>query len=171
LVSAATAEVVSERERIAKNAAAAVQAVVQGGYVPGGGTLELAVSRELEKLKSEIKGMSLYGLQCVIEALRKPLMQIVVNAGFNPLEKIGDALAQQAKSNNFALGVDCDSGEIVDLRQKGVIGPTLVKLYVIKTAGEISESILRINTIIKKRLMTRWIKLIAGIVPTWKISI
>ncbi len=37
LVGAATEEVVGERERIAKDAAASVQAAVKGGYVPGGG--------------------------------------------------------------------------------------------------------------------------------------
>ncbi len=151
LVGAATEEVVGERERIAKDAAAAVQAAVRGGVVPGGGSLELAVAREIEKLRDEIRGMAAYGLDCVANALRRPISQIVANAGFNPLEKIGDVNAAQVKNNKYSLAVDCDTGEVADMEQLGVVDPTLVKLYALKAAGEIAEAILRIDTIIKMR--------------------
>ncbi len=151
LVGAATEEVVDERERIAKDACAAVQAAVRGGVVPGGGAAELAAARKVEEVRRSIRGMAGYGVDCVLEALRRPLAQIVANAGFNPLEKVGDVLAAQAGAGNDALGVDLDTGEIRDMRELGVLDPTLVKTYALKAAGEIAEAILRINTIIKKR--------------------
>ncbi len=151
LVGAATEEVVDERERIAKDAAAAVQAAVRGGVVPGGGAAELAAARRLEEARRQVKGMAGYGVDCVIEALRRPLAQIVANAGFNPLEKVADVLAAEAESGQDSLGVDCDTGQVVDMREMGVLDPTLVKTYALKAAGEIAEAILRINTIIKKR--------------------
>lgn len=58
LVGAATAEVVGERERIAKDAASSTQAAVRGGYVPGGGSVELAVARDVERARETIKGMA-----------------------------------------------------------------------------------------------------------------
>jgi chaperonin GroEL (HSP60 family) len=151
LVGAATSEVVDERERIARDAASAVQAAVQGGVVPGGGAVEVAVAREIAKLREEIRGMSAYGVDCVAEALKRPLFQIVANAGFNPLEKLGDVVAAQAERPSDALAIDCDSGEVADMVAAGVVDPTLVKTYALKAAGEIAEAILRINTIIKKR--------------------
>jgi chaperonin GroEL (HSP60 family) len=151
LVGAATAEVVDERERIAKDAAAAVQAAVRGGVVPGGGAAELAATRKLEEIRRSIRSMAGYGVDCVIEALRRPLAQIVANAGYNPLEKVGYVLVAQGESGNPALGIDCDTGEVADMRQAGILDPTLVKTYALKAAGEIAEAILRINTIIKKR--------------------
>lgn len=151
LVGAATEEVVDERERIAKDAAAAVQAAVRGGVVPGGGAAELAAARRVEEARRSLKGMAGYGVDCVVEALRRPLAQIVANAGFNPLEKVGDVLAAQAETGKESLGVDCDTGEVRDMRELGVLDPTPVKLYALKAAGEIAEAILRINTIIKKR--------------------
>ncbi len=151
LVGAATEEVVDERERIARDAAAAVQAAVRGGVVPGGGAAELAAARKVEEARRSIRGMAGYGVDCVIEALRRPLAQIVANAGFNPLEKVGDALAAQAEAGNDALGVDLETGELADMRELGVLDPTPVKTYALKAAGEIAEAILRINTIIKKR--------------------
>lgn len=151
LVGAATREVVGERERIAKDAAAAVQAAVKAGIVPGGGSIELAVMREVERAKSRLKGMSAYGVDCVIEALRKPFSQIVANAGFNPLEKIGDVLAAQTAQGSDSVSVDCDTGELADMWEMGVVDPALVKTHALWAAGEIGEAILRIDTIIKMK--------------------
>ncbi|MEW5762114.1 MAG: TCP-1/cpn60 chaperonin family protein [Bacillota bacterium] len=151
LVGAATEEVVGERERIARDAAAAVQAAVKGGVVPGGGALELWLARELQQVKNTVRGMAAYGVDCVIEALKRPLGQIVANAGFNPLEKIGDVMAAQAETGRNSLGIDCDTGEVCDMVAAGVIDPAPVKLHALQAAGEVSAAILRIDTIIKKR--------------------
>lgn len=151
LVGAATEEVVGERERIAKDAASAVQAAVRGGVVPGGGAVELAIAREVEKERENIRGMAAYGVDCVVEALQRPFSQIVANAGFNPLEKIGDVIAAQAKKGKDSLALDCDSGDVADMMKLGVVDPTLVKTHALKAAGEIAEAIMRIDTIIKKR--------------------
>ncbi|KKM09949.1 chaperonin [Clostridiales bacterium PH28_bin88] len=152
LVGAATEEVVGERERIAKDAAASVQAAVCGGIVPGGGSVELAASREVERVRGEVRGMAAYGVECVVSALQRPFSHIVANAGFNPLEKLGDVLAtQNERQGTTSLGVDCDTGEVVDMYQLGVIDPALVKIHALKAAAEVAEAILRIDTIIKKK--------------------
>lgn len=151
LVGAATEEVVGERERIAKDAASAVQAAVKGGLVPGGGAVELAVARQVEEVRREMRGMSAYGLDCVVAALKRPFAQIVANAGFNPLEKLGDVIAAQMEQEKDTLSIHCDTGEVSDMWELGVIDPVLVKIHALRAAGEIAEAILRINTIIKKR--------------------
>lgn len=151
IIGAATAEVVGECERIAKDAAAALQAAVQKGVVAGGGAAELAVAEALEKRKSELSGMSVYGLECVINALRKPFMQIVKNAGFNPLEKLGDVVKAQNERENRHLAINCETGEISDMREFGVIDPLYVKTHAIEAAGEVAAAILKINIIIKKK--------------------
>lgn len=151
LVGAATAEVVGERERIAKDAASSTQAAVRGGYVPGGGSIELAASRDVERARETIKGMAAYGVDCVSSALRRPLAQIVANAGFNPLEKVEDVVAAQAEQGKDSLAINCDSGDLADMLELGVVDPALVKLHALRAAGEIAEAILRIDTIIKMR--------------------
>ena len=151
LVGAATEEVVGERERIAKDAASSVQAAVKGGYVPGGGSIEIAVSREVEKAREQLKGMAAYGVDCVANALRRPLSQIVENAGYNPLEKMEQVIAAQYEKGIDSLGIDCDTGEVADMLERGVIDPVPVKLHAIKAAGEVAVAILRIDTIIKKK--------------------
>ncbi len=151
LVGAATSEVVGERERIAKDAASSVQAAVKGGVVPGGGSLELFVAREVEKVREGIRGMAAYGVDCVVEALKRPMAQIVANAGFNPLEKLGDVIAAQVETGKNSLAVDCDTGQVADMYELGVVDPADVKIYALRAAGEVAEAILRIDTIIKKR--------------------
>lgn len=151
LIGAATEEVVDERERIAKDAAAAVQAAVQNGVVPGAGALEVWIAGQLEELARQQKGMSSYGVLCVKEALLKPFTCIVSNAGFNPLEKMGDVIAKQIQQQSDSMGMDCDSGEIIDVMSAGIVDPTRVKLHALQTAGEVAAAILKINTIIKMR--------------------
>lgn len=151
LVGAATEEVVGERERIAKDAAASVQAAVKGGVVPGGGAAELALAREVEQVREHVRGMAVYGVDCVVEALKRPFTQIVANAGFNPLEKIGDVIAAQLREGRESLALDCDGGDVADMFDLGVVDPALVKLHALRAAGEIAEAILRIDTIIKKK--------------------
>ena len=151
LVGASTGEVRGERERICTDAASSVQAAVKGGVVAGGGAVELCCAREVEKMRLSQKGMQAYGLLCVVEALKRPMAQIVANAGFNPLEKVGDAMARQAETGSDNLAVDCDTGEIVDMMKLGVMDPALVKSHALKAALEIACAILRIDTIIKKK--------------------
>lgn len=151
LVGATTGEVVGEKERIAKDAAASVQSALQKGLVAGGGAAELAVARQLEQNKNALSGMAVFGADCVIAALKKPFMQIITNAGFNPLEKMGDVYRAQELQNNHHLSMNCDTGRIDDLYIAGIVDPLYVKLHGLKTAGEVAEAILRINIIVKKK--------------------
>ena len=151
LVGASTREVKDERERIARDAAGAVQVAVMTGMVPGGGAIEIAAMRHVQSVRDSVRGMAAYGVDAVIAALKKPLSHIVANAGFNPLEKVEDVIAAQQESGNWALGVDCDTGEVADATERGILDPTGVKLYALRAACEVAEAILRINTIIRRR--------------------
>jgi chaperonin GroEL (HSP60 family) len=149
VVGAATRAVVEERERIAKDAAAAVQAAWCGGVVPGGGSTELSLAHYLRSHQCE--GMTSYGFNCVVEALKRPMTQICLNAGFNPLEKLEAALARLETEKRFGYGVNCEDGAIEDLSVAGIWDPYFVKCFAIKSAGEVSEAVLRIKTIIKMK--------------------
>jgi chaperonin GroEL (HSP60 family) len=151
LVGASTREVVGERERIAKDAASSVQAAVRGGYLPGGGSVEIAVSREIEKARERIRGMEGFGMEAVARALRKPLAQIVSNAGFNALEKVEQVRGAQVQQESDSLGIDCDTGQLLDMVKAGIVDPTLVKRHALKTASEVAAAILRIHTVIRMK--------------------
>jgi len=153
LVGAATSEVVEERERMAKDAAAAVQAALKGGVVPGGGAIEVWTASVLGNLAREIKGMTSYGVLCVKEALEKPFACIMSNAGLNPLEKLVELASSQNEHQSCEWAIDCDTGQVVETAQTGIWDPALVKIKALQAASEVAAAILRINTVIKKRDM------------------
>jgi chaperonin GroEL (HSP60 family) len=149
LIGAQTREVVLEKERIAKDAASALQAAWRGGVVPGGGSVELAIAHRLNRCK--LKGMASFGYECVMEALKRPIVLICANAGFNPLQKLEEVESALFETNSYSMGVNCDTGMVEDVTARGIWDPYFVKYYAIKTAGEVAEAILRINTIIKMK--------------------
>lgn len=155
LVGAATPEVLEERRRTAEDAAAAVEGALDGGILPGGGATELALSRVLAREGSRLRGMATYGVAALVEALKRPLAQMAANAGYSPLEKLGDVLAAQARAEEAggdpdAQGLDLDSGQVCDLTQMGVWDPAPVKLHALAAAVETATAILRIRLIVEK---------------------
>jgi chaperonin GroEL (HSP60 family) len=151
LVGAGTAEVKDERLRIVHDAASAVQAAAKGGVLPGGGAAEIGALAAVTRHRDELTGMAVYGAEAVLTALRRPLAQIVANAGLNPLEKVAQVVAQQSAAGNHALAIDCDTGAIADMLAAGIVDPAPVKLAALRTAGEIAEAILRIGVVIRMR--------------------
>ncbi|MEI6500046.1 MAG: TCP-1/cpn60 chaperonin family protein, partial [Armatimonadota bacterium] len=99
--------------------------------------------------RSKAVGMAAYGVDCVVEALKRPLAQIIANAGFNPLEKVEQVISGCGPGCSVAL--DCDTGEVADMFELGVVDAAPVKLHALQAAGEIACAILRINTIIRKK--------------------
>ncbi|WP_442603677.1 TCP-1/cpn60 chaperonin family protein [Paenibacillus sp. KN14-4R] len=151
IVGASTQEVVGERTRIAKDAASAVQAAVRNGYVPGGGAVEMAISQVVEKSRESVTGMESFGIQAVASAIRKPLGQMVLNSGYNPLEKVEALRAEQLRTGSDELGVNCDTGELMNMMEAGVVDPTRVKIHALQSAGEVAAAVLRIHTVIKMK--------------------
>jgi len=154
IIGAATEAVAEEKERIAGDVASAIQAALRGGILPGGGAAELSLISALEGLKTEQNrnhSLSVYGIDCLIEALKKPLAQISLNMGLNPLEKVAQVLSSQASKGDFTLGLNTESGEIEPMLKQGVADPMLVKLTALKTACEVVIQLLKVNVIIKSK--------------------
>jgi len=151
LVGAATAEMKEERERIARDAASSIQHAFTEGIVPGGGACELAAIEAVRRIREEARGMAIYGVDCVMEALKRPLAQMAANAGFNPLEKVEEALAAQMREGALSLAIDLDTGAVADMWVQGVVDPLKVKYVALSTAAEVAEAILSIQTVIRRR--------------------
>lgn len=151
LVGAATGEVVDEVERMARDAAASVQSALCDGVVPGGGAIEVWLASGLEELARGLEGMQSYGVLAVKESLLKPFCCMAANAGFNPLEKLGDVTAAQKKQGSDQISFDSDNGELIDVMEQGILDPLRVKMHALQTAGEVASAILRINTVIQMR--------------------
>lgn len=151
IIGASTEEVVDELERMAKDAAAAVQAALQEGILPGGGAIEVWLAANLDELAKECEGMDSFGVFCVKEAIIKPFACMAANSGFNQLEKLRNVSAAQRKQEVDYISFHSETGTLIDVVKSGIVDPSLVKKYAIKAAGEVAIAILRINTIIRMR--------------------
>lgn len=153
IISASTGEITREKERIAKDAAAALQFAFKNGIVPGGGALEIYISGLLKKYREDMSGMEKYGVDCVVEALMKPFFQMVENSGFNSLEMIEKITASAKQEDKKFFSIDFESGAIKEMLKENIFDPTYVKISALKKAEEIARAILRINLILRgKRL-------------------
>ncbi len=138
IVSGTTKETSLERWRSVIDGVNAAEAALNKGVVAGGGAAELHVIEKLKGLR--MKGLEQVGVEVVASALESIMRQILTNAGFNGLEKV-----MAAKASKQNIGVDIDSGDLVDMCEKGIIDPLLVKIMALEAAGEISKSVLRID--------------------------
>jgi chaperonin GroEL (HSP60 family) len=138
IVSGATKETSLERWRAARDGVNAAEAALNEGVVAGGGAAELHLVKEVKDLR--LKGLESVGLDVVMAALESTMRQILTNAGFNGLEKI-----MEVKASPDGYGIDVDSGEPINMWEKGIIDPLLVKTTALEAAGEISKSVLRID--------------------------
>ncbi len=143
-------EISAEKERIASDAASSLQSALKEGIVAGGGAFELGIIPHLRKLRDRIKNLTSYGVDCVIEALKRPMSQIVTNAGFNSLEKV-ELVLRTLDEKDGSWGIDCETGELCDMEQIGIYDPAAVKRHALSAAGEAAQAILRINTMIRMR--------------------
>ncbi len=138
IVSGATKETSLERWRAAKDGVNAAEAALNKGVVAGGGAAELHLVKKVKDLR--LKGLESVGLDVVIAALESIMRQILTNAGFNGLEKV-----MEVKASPDGYGIDVDTGEPINMWEKGILDPLLVKTTALEAAGEISKSVLRID--------------------------
>lgn len=105
-----------ERKDRVDDALNATQAAVEGGIVPGGGTILLRASEDLKKSLPKDRDERA-GYKVVINALRKPTKQIAYNAGVKDPTKQILALGK---------GFNASTGDFTDLAHEGIIDPAKV---------------------------------------------
>ena len=126
-------EMLEKKDRV-DDALHATKAALDEGIVPGGGVALLYAS-------SGIKADSI-GANIVKTACAKPFNQILVNAGYDEVK--GQILADKLVSsgNDVWAGIDVNSGDTVNFREKGVIDPTKVCRLALINAASVAGTVL-----------------------------
>ena len=141
LVSAETPLLLMEKERIAIDAAKAMQKSLRSGYVLGEGLAEINAKDSLKQL--DVSSDEKDGVEIVIKSLEALFRQIVSNAGYDPEEMLSKVKGSK--------GIDFETGGIIDLEEAGILDPLEVKTNAYKIAAEIACQILKINMIIQAK--------------------
>ena len=127
-------EMVEKKHRI-EDALEAVKSAQQEGMISGGGMALLLASKEVE-IEADNRDQEL-GAKIVLDAVEEPIRQMARNAGMKP-----DVILESAKEAAEGEGFNFSTGEMVDLKESGIIDPVKV------TRCALQNSVSAIGTLI-----------------------
>jgi len=149
LIRAGLERMVDEAERAMTDALSVVSDTMENGkIVAGGGATEVEIAKGLRNYATKVGGREQLAVEAFAEAVETIPKTLAENAGLEPLDIIVDLRAAHDKSEGQYKGINVFTGRIENMREKGVLEPSIVKEQAIKSAAESAAMILRIDDII-----------------------
>lgn len=136
-VGAATEVELKEKKHRIEDALSATRAAIEEGIVAGGGTALLRARPAVMTAIESLEGDEATGARIIWRALEEPLKWIANNAGFE-----GSIKVQEVGAEKGNLGLDADTGELVDLVKAGVIDPAKVTRSALQNAASAAAMLL-----------------------------
>ena len=133
-------EMKEKKDRV-DDALHATRAAIDEGIVPGGGVALLQARNNVLYMIDEQKGFSedkdeRIGAEILLNAVEKPFIQILKNAG---IEKYHGILSKCESSNK---GYNIKTGKYVDMVKEGIIDPTKVTRTALENAVSVAGTML-----------------------------
>ena len=123
--------------------------IEEGTVLIGGGACEIDLVKALREYGESVSGREQLAILKYAEALEIIPSTLIENAGLDTINLIADLKA--AHEDSPFIGINVFTGEMVDMKDAGVIEPLRVKIQALQSAGEASEMILRIDDMIAAR--------------------
>lgn len=144
----ASKDVLNETERNLQDALhVARNLLIEPKLVPGGGAVEMAVSRLLTEKAARLAGVEQWPYKAVAQALEIIPRTLAQNCGANTIRTL-TALRAKHATEGMTWGIDGETGQLVDMKEHGIWEPLSVKLQTYKTAIETAILLLRIDDIV-----------------------
>ncbi|WP_368028625.1 chaperonin GroEL [Arcobacter sp. s6] len=134
-VGAASETEMKEKKDRVDDALSATRAAVEEGIVIGGGA---ALIRAAAKVNLELEGDEAIGAAIIFRAIKAPLKQIAINAGYDA----GVVANEVEKSANENLGFNAATGEYVDMFEAGIVDPAKVERVAMQNAVSVASLLL-----------------------------
>ncbi len=154
-VGGATETEIEEKKFRVDDAVHAVKAALSEGVVPGGGVTPLHLAKRLLKQHTGGKSKETLealqgtkaltenpGVDILVRALTQPFKILLENAGYNSALFATEVLGGSTK------GVDVETGEVVDVKQKGIVDPTRVTKEAIQNAVSIAGTSMTMGALV-----------------------
>jgi thermosome len=149
LIRAGLERMVDEAERAMTDALSVVSDVIETNkIVAGGGAIEVEIAKELRNYATKVGGREQLAVEAFADAIETIPKTLAENAGLEAIDIIVDLRAAHDKPEGQYRGVNVFTGKIENMREKGVLEPTIVKEQAIKSAAESAAMILRIDDVI-----------------------
>tara|TARA_Y100001936_G_scaffold153307_1_gene149505 strand:+ start:66 stop:1691 length:1626 start_codon:yes stop_codon:yes gene_type:complete len=140
-VGAATEIELKEKKNRVEDALSATRAAVEEGIVPGGGLSLLRARQDLAKLKLE--GEESTGVSVLAKALEEPIKIIAENTGVS-----GEVILEASLKTKGNTGYDAESGDYVDLIERGIMDPAKVTRAAIENSASVGAMVLTTEALI-----------------------
>ena len=133
-----------ERKDRVDDALHATKAALEEGIVPGGGAALLyarnRVSTNCSKCSDDFKT----GQRLVHQACGKPFLQILINAGYDPVEAemIGKHKLTDSSDGSNWSGYNIKTDKVVNMKEAGIIDPAKVTRTALENAASVTGTIL-----------------------------
>merc|ERR1711879_300291 len=134
-VGAASETEMKEKKDRVDDALSATRAAVEEGIVIGGGA---ALIRAAAKVNLELTGDEAIGAAIVLRAIKAPMKQIAINAGFDA----GVVVNEVERSENENIGFDASTGKYVDMFEAGIVDPAKVERIAMQNAVSVASLLL-----------------------------
>lgn len=149
LIRGGTKHVVEEAEKAIEDAVDDLTAAYKGGsIVAGGGATEIEIAKRLREYAESVGGREQLAINAFADAMESCPRTLAENAGYDPIDKLVALKNAHSKPDGRWYGLDVFTGDIVNMMEKEVIEPTLLKKQAIKSAAEVAELVLRIDDIV-----------------------
>jgi len=149
LIRAGLERMVDEAERAMNDALSVVSDVIGNNkIVPGGGAVEVEISKELRKHATKVGGREQLAIEAFADAFEIVPKTLAENAGLEAIDIIAELRAAHEKTDGQPMGINVLKGKVENMRENGVIEPLVVKEQAAKSATESASMILRIDDVI-----------------------
>ena len=134
-----------ELERAVYDAARVVQdAIEDGKFVVGGGSVETELQIRIRDYAATVGGRVQLAIEAFANSFEVIPRTLAENSGFDTIDKVVALRKAHADGAKHA-GLNVYTGEVVDMREAGVIEPLRVKTQAIKSATETAMLLVRVD--------------------------
>jgi len=148
IIRGGTSHVVDEIERAVKDGLGdVISAVKSGKIVPGGGAIEIELSKRLREFARTLGGREQLAVEEFANSLESIPETLAENAGLDPIDILTE-LKKRHESGMRNDGLNLFKNNIEDTLAAGIVEPLKVKTQAISSASEVAIMILRIDDIL-----------------------
>jgi len=151
LIHGGSGHVMDEIERAMIDGLGDVLCVLKSGLVvPGGGAIEVEISKELRKFGQSLSGRERLAVEEFADALDFIPVTLAENAGLDPIDILTELKARHDSGDRNA-GLNLFENKIDDVLQARIIEPHKIKSQAINSATDVAIMILRIDDVIASK--------------------
>ncbi|KAL6501702.1 T-complex protein 1 subunit gamma [Orobanche gracilis] len=149
LLRGASKDLLNEVERNLQDAMSVARNIIKNPkLVPGGGATEMTVSATLKQKSSSVEGIEKWPYEAAAIAFEAIPRTLAQNCGVNVIRTMTALQGKHANGENAWVGIDGNSGEITDMKERKIWDSYTVKAQAFKTAIEAACMLLRIDDIV-----------------------